>query len=580
MAVSIRRVEIQWFRGVNYLAWYPSPGINCLVGPGDSGKSTVLDAIDLCLGARRTVQFSDSDFYELDTTRPIVIKITLGNLTDELRSIETYGQYLGGFDPVNRVLADEPAHGIETVLTARLTVGADLEPVWDLVSERAAAAGIGRNFAWKDRLHVAPLRIGSHPSHNFSWQRGSILTRLADEELAVSGALTAAARLARDNFGSAAEPQLKSTLQSVATTAARLGVRIGQNPRALLDAHATSFTAGGIALHTQSGVPFRNLGTGSTRLLVAGLQQNSTERVSIVLVDEVEHGVEPHRIIRLLRALGAKQSPPASQCFMTTHSPVVVRELSAEQLVVFRNLEQLGADASSASGLGADGVIRSFPDALLARAVIVCEGATEVGFVRGLDLYREERGYLSLSAQGAALVDGGGDIHQVYRRACAFQRLDYPVLVLRDSDVAVPVEIEAPFLAKGCVVSWRPGNCLEVELFQVLPSAACMAMVQYAHELHSDVIRDHILTAAGGHATLGSIWNEGHSTAGLSPRSRQILGVAASGRRSGWFKQISAMEHVAWKIVGPAVGPEASSADPLFVTKLDQLFGWIASHGA
>ena len=29
----------------------PAPGINCLIGPGDIGKSTLLDAIDLCMGA-------------------------------------------------------------------------------------------------------------------------------------------------------------------------------------------------------------------------------------------------------------------------------------------------------------------------------------------------------------------------------------------------------------------------------------------------------------------------------------------------------------------------------------------------
>lgn len=33
------------------------------MGPGDSGKTTILDAIDLCLGARRNVSFSDTDFW-------------------------------------------------------------------------------------------------------------------------------------------------------------------------------------------------------------------------------------------------------------------------------------------------------------------------------------------------------------------------------------------------------------------------------------------------------------------------------------------------------------------------------------
>ena len=53
----IKLVEINNFRGIKSMTWTPGPGINCLVGSGDSGKSTILDAMDLCLGARRSVQF-------------------------------------------------------------------------------------------------------------------------------------------------------------------------------------------------------------------------------------------------------------------------------------------------------------------------------------------------------------------------------------------------------------------------------------------------------------------------------------------------------------------------------------------
>ena len=64
-----------------------------------SGKSSVLDAIDLCLGARRNVQFTDADFHMLDVEAPIEIAVTIGELDDALKSIEGYGLYLRGFDP-------------------------------------------------------------------------------------------------------------------------------------------------------------------------------------------------------------------------------------------------------------------------------------------------------------------------------------------------------------------------------------------------------------------------------------------------------------------------------------------------
>jgi len=78
----IRRLEIRNFRSIKILDWAPSAGINCLIGPGDSGKSTILDAIDLCLGARRNVSIADTDFYGLVVTESIVVAVTLGGLSD------------------------------------------------------------------------------------------------------------------------------------------------------------------------------------------------------------------------------------------------------------------------------------------------------------------------------------------------------------------------------------------------------------------------------------------------------------------------------------------------------------------
>jgi putative ATP-dependent endonuclease of the OLD family len=72
------------------VVWRPSPGINCLIGPGDSGKSSILDAIDLCWGARRNIQFTDTDFHLLDVETPITITVTLGELDDALKNLDTW----------------------------------------------------------------------------------------------------------------------------------------------------------------------------------------------------------------------------------------------------------------------------------------------------------------------------------------------------------------------------------------------------------------------------------------------------------------------------------------------------------
>ena len=123
----IRKIEIDHFRGIQRLEWYPSAGLNCLIGPGDSGKSTILDAIDCCIGARRNLAFTDADFHMLDVDTPITITATLGELDDGLKNIEAYGMYLRGFDAETGAVEDEPERHAETVLTVKLTVMSDLD---------------------------------------------------------------------------------------------------------------------------------------------------------------------------------------------------------------------------------------------------------------------------------------------------------------------------------------------------------------------------------------------------------------------------------------------------------------------
>src|SRR6266481_3574420 len=175
----IRKIHIRRFRGIREFIWVPTPGINCLVGPGDSGKSSVLDAIDLCLGARRTAQFTDADFHTLDVAKPIHISLTIGELDDALKTMDGYGMFLRGFRAATGEVEDEPERDAETVLTLTLTVAADLEPTWTLESDRAAAQNLSRNLNWADRARIAPTRIGATGDYNLGWRRGSVLNRLS-----------------------------------------------------------------------------------------------------------------------------------------------------------------------------------------------------------------------------------------------------------------------------------------------------------------------------------------------------------------------------------------------------------------
>ena len=563
----VRLLEISGFRGVRSLRWEPSPGLNCLIGSGDAGKTTILDAIDLCVGARRNTQFSDADFHRVDTATPIEITVTMGDLPDALRSMEAYGPFLRGWDAAFGTLEDEPGADLETVLTVMLAVAADLEPAWSLVSDRASSQGLTRSLAWADRVRLAPMRIGGSANANLGWRRGSVLDRLSEERADATAALVKAAREAREAFGAGAQEQLGETLATVDRVAAPLGVPMNGGARASLDASSMSFSGGTVSLHDARGVPLSALGTGSARLLVAGLQREAAPQAGIVLADEVEYGLEPHRIIGLLGSLGAKEAePPPLQVFATTHSPAVVRELSAAQLHVVR------AGASGPLILPAlphaeavQGTMRSHPEAFLASSAIVCEGASEVGLLRGIDIYLTRNGLaVPIAAKGIALVDAGG-VTKIYDRADALRALGYRVSAFRDDDRQPAMGTEAAFLAGGGeLAKWRAGRALEDELFASLPDAAVVALVNRAIEIHGEEqVRQHVASALG-RALLGP------EPAGmLDGPGRQALARAA--RHSSWFKSVSLMEAVAADIVGPHL----AYAEQGFQDILARLFAWM-----
>lgn len=565
----IRKIEIRNFRGVQRIDWLTSTGINCLIGPGDSGKSTLLDAIDLCIGARRNPQFTDADFFRLNVEEPVSIAVTIGELEDSLKSLDAYGHYVRGFDKTTGKIEDEPEADLETVLTVQLTVGSDLDPAWTLVSERAAAMSQTRNLSWGDRVRIAPTRIGAITDYNLSWRQGSVLNRVSEERADASAALAKAARDARAAFGDEAQEQLAATLDAVATVAKELGIPIGDSVKALLDVHSVSFSGGTIALHDERGVPLRGLGIGSARLLVAGLQRRAAVQSTVILVDELEYGLEPHRIIRLLDSLGAKEKDPPLQVFMTTHSPVALRELTGDQLFVVRCL----ADRHEVRIVGTDdniqGTIRLYPDAFLAHSVIVCEGASEVGLMRGLDQHRIGSGRQSIAAKGVGLVDGTGT--PLFRRATALQSLGYRTAVLRDNDVQLTLELEKAFTDdRGTVFAWRNGRALEDELFASLSDDAVRALVTLAVEIKGETtVNEHIKSVSDGKLDLTV------RESAKTPEIRTFLGKAAKTKKTGWFKTVSAMEAAGRDIVGPDL--EKSEAG--FREVVGRLMDWVDKAG-
>jgi hypothetical protein len=559
----VRHIAIRNFRGISRLDWSPNPGINAIIGPGDSYKTTILEALDLTIGARRS-SFTDADFHDLDTGEPIVIDVTIGDLPKEILNLEGYIRFLRGYWDAFGSVEDEPINGVEPVITLRLTVGEDCEPTWCLFSNRVGPTDLPRDIRGDHRALVSAQRIGATVSQHLAWGPRSVLTRLSDSKDGLATVLANANRAARKEFKIDDAADLKPAVETARTVAKDMAVAGGLDAVAALDARSVNVSNGAIALHDGRGVPLRALGLGSSRLLAAGLQAAAAVAVPILLLDEVEHGLEPHRIARMLHHLGSKSENPSQQVFLTTHSPVVLRELSADQLWVARRRPDGVLDLRYISQLeGAQGLLRSHPEVFLSPTVLIGEGATEVGLCRGLDLYETEQRREGMALHGVTLADGGGT--KQWKTACDFQRLGFRVGLFRDSDVSVPA-LEAEFLRLGgTVFAWPDDHSFEDELFGSIPLALIPKLLEIADKYRTE---DVVNQGLGSSGLRKDDWARVRSNP--TDADRALLAKAAGGK-AGWFKRIDIAEDLARSVLNPDV---IEFESPLTKT-VDAILTWI-----
>ena len=86
--MGIRQISIERFRGLRAFRWEPKRGINCILGPGDVGKSTVLSALAMALTPRPSVTLSEYDYFQRRTVDGFSIQVVVDaepDLTSRMR---------------------------------------------------------------------------------------------------------------------------------------------------------------------------------------------------------------------------------------------------------------------------------------------------------------------------------------------------------------------------------------------------------------------------------------------------------------------------------------------------------------
>jgi putative ATP-dependent endonuclease of OLD family len=532
--MRLRRLEIENFRGVRSLDWKHIADTAALVGPGDSGKSTILAAIERVLSPKWNVAFDDTDFWDLHTDAPIVIRATITDLAPSFYRDSKFGLLLHGFDKDTgeavRASGDErEGHA----LVVELRVDASLEPVWVVID----AEGEKHPFLARDREALGMIRVGGYVDQHLGWSRGSVLTRLTESGDAVGAVLAEATRQARSGLKTDGLDKLTGAAQKVEALGKNLGVALRNTLVPHLDASSLSVAAGALSLHDGK-VPTRRAGLGTRRLLVVAMQREAAAQSGLTIVDEFEQGLEPHRIRRLLRVLRGRapegQGLAKGQLILTTHSPTVLSELEPAEVSVTRRAPDGSATVQSLPGAVAYVLART-PEALLARKVIVAEGATEEGLCLALDeAWTKETG-VSFGYRGVAVVDGGGGT-QPAEIAEHLVSLGYDVALLIDSDAKAKVGKAA----KATVLAWPDGVCTEQRLATDLPLAAVKQMTVMATtsaKKGARSVRDAIADSLQvGRDTLAEDAPETWPEAVDAEKFRAVLGAIAKQEKHAWFK--------------------------------------------
>ncbi|MCB1009141.1 MAG: AAA family ATPase [Acidobacteria bacterium] len=529
--MRLRRLEIENFRGVKSLDWRHIAETAALVGHGDSGKSTILDAIERVLSPKWIVPFDDTDFWDLDTSEAITVRATITDLAPSFYRDSKFGLLLHGFDrEKGEATQASGVDGEENALVVELCVDASLEPTWGVVD----GEGEKHPLMARDRETLGMLRVGGFVDQHLGWSRGSVLTRLTDSGDAVGAVLADAIRQARLGLKTDGLEKLTATAQRVEALAKLLGVALTNPLVPHLDATSFSVAAGALSLHDGK-VPTRRAGLGTRRLLAIAMQREAATQSGLTLVDEFEQGLEPHRIRRLLHVLRGR--PPEGdelskgQLILTTHSPAVLQELGPSEVAVTRRSAH-GTVTVCSLPAAVSYILKRTPQALLARKVIVAEGATEVGLCQALDeAWTAETG-ASFGYRGVVVVDGLGGT-QPAEISGHLASLGYEVALLIDADAKAKVT-----KAEGArVLAWPQGLCTEQCLAHDLPESAIRQMAARADERGGRGVREALADQLGAPR---SALIEGDPASWLTASGlaafRKAFGDLAKAKNHSWFK--------------------------------------------
>lgn len=468
-------LHIENFRGIKKFDHAFSDGMTCIIGRGDSGKTTILDAISYALTPMHTLTFHDGDFLNGDVNKPIIIEVTLTGLHDDiLRRFDNHMRAVKNNNIITSMLDPETHEGCIEAVTIQLRVEKDLEPQWYALGVDGTEP---KTVRASERELFNCFYISEYNDRHFTLSKGTPLSTLFKQktekktEVLNAELIADLGRSAKMGFENAiqSEEVFKEVINAISKNAVSLGLNTGE-VKASLDQREFLLKENKIALHKDN-VPLRQLGKGSKRLLSLAIQLSLTNPSGIILIDEIEQGLEPDRVQQTIAHLLTLQG---IQVITTTHSQHVVQELGCNNIFIKTSqdcyLKHIDIDLQ--------GLVRRHPMALFAKSIIVAEGHTEFGVIRGINKARQISGKKSLAYHGVVTIDGNGN--ECTKTAERLVNLGYRVCLFCDSDVETVNNQKETLKHLGVTIyDCEDGLALETQIFKDCHWSTVKKLIEY-----------------------------------------------------------------------------------------------------
>lgn len=483
----IKKLTIKNFRGIkDFSQSFSETNFICLVGRGDSGKSTILKAISIALSPYWNIPIYDTDFFETNTDENIEIEVCLDHLHPQILSEDKFGLLLKLPDGIDNDNDQDDETRDRISLTIRFTVDKTLEPKWIAINEiNDAEKTISANEREKLNAHF----ISDYMDRHFSLSKGSLLYSIIkkDEDFNSSNETLDILRDAKQNIDQLFESKYKNTINEIKEFASVLGLDL-QNLMATMDVKDLISRDEKVCLHDDK-IPLWRLGKGSKRLASIAIQLLQDES-GIILIDEIEQGLEPDRIRSIVSYLKKQDN---IQVFLTTHSKDVIIELDSTDI----HKMVRGKDHLYNFKISDQAAVRANPQALFANKIIICEGETEFGICKALNDYRIKKYLPNLAHLGIVLVIGKGD--SLFNYSQSFLNANYKVCIFMDSDKNDNINKKEEQYRQGVeIIDWEEGQSVEDAIIKYLPLNSIKILVD-------DIPR---LYANKGHMELNSAQNK------------------------------------------------------------------------